>query len=134
MAINPECVYIQGLDSVAVVLYTQLHGTSYFPFLLPMLKQIYQAFLYPFIDKTSHHLNFKYASTLTSRLLAFHCPALFRHFNRIGFQHDFYIVQWFMTLFAHTLPVPQVAELWTYLFAQKVEYLFFVTIAILMLL
>mmetsp|Transcript_38038 Transcript_38038/g.46502 ORF Transcript_38038/g.46502 Transcript_38038/m.46502 type:complete len:80 (-) Transcript_38038:778-1017(-) len=36
-----------------------------------------------------------------------------------------------MTLFAHTLPIPQVVQLWTYLFTQKVEFLFFITTAIL---
>lgn len=92
LAVNQDVVYIQGLDSVAAVLYTQLHGTSHFSFLLPMLKQIYSSFLSPFIDKHTRHLNFKYASLLTSRLLSFHEPQLFRHFNRVGFQHDFYIV------------------------------------------
>jgi TBC domain-containing protein kinase-like protein len=46
--------------------------------------------------------------------------------------HDFYLVQWFMTLFAHTLPLNQVQQIWTYLFSEKVEFLFFITVAILM--
>lgn len=66
-----------------------------------------------------------------TRLVAFHVPALFKHFKRIGFFHDFYLVQWVMTLFAHTLPISQVIQLWTYLFTQKVEFLFFITTAIL---
>ena len=73
-----------------------------------MLKQIYLAYLRPFIEKESHNLNFKYASLLTTRLVALHVPAVFRHFKSIGFYHDFYLVQWVMTLFAHTLPIPQV--------------------------
>ena len=98
---------------------------------MPMLKQIYLAYLRPFIEKETHNLNFKYASLLTTRLVALHVPALFRHFKLIGFYHDFYLVQWVMTLFAHTLPIPQVVQLWTYLFTQKVEFLFFITTAIL---
>lgn len=109
-------MYIQGLDSIVVVLYTQLAGTSKESYILPIVRQIYITYLRPFIEKETQHLNFKYASLLTSRLLAFYEPVLFRHFSRIGFQHDFYIVQWFMTLFAHTLPVPSVVQLWTYLF------------------
>jgi TBC domain-containing protein kinase-like protein len=46
--------------------------------------------------------------------------------------HDFYLVQWFMTLFAHILPLNQVQQIWTYLFSEKVEFLFFITVAILM--
>ena len=99
---------------------------------MPLLKQIYMAYLRPFIEKETHNLNFRYASLLTTRLVAFHVPALFKHFRSIGFLHDFYLVQWVMTLFAHTLPIPQVVQLWTYLFTQKVEFLFFITTAILM--
>lgn len=98
---------------------------------MPMLKQIYLAYLRPFIEKESHNLNFKYASLLTTRLVALNVPAVFSHFKRIGFMHEFYLVQWVMTLFAHTLPIPQVVQLWTYLFTQKVEFLFFITTAIL---
>jgi hypothetical protein len=37
-----------------------------------------------------------------------------------------------MTLFAHILPLNQVQQIWTYLFSEKVEFLFFITVAILM--
>ena len=131
LAMNPDCAYIQGLDSIVVVLYTQLQGTSKSSLILPLLKQINTIYLRPFIEKETHHANFRYASLLTSRLVAFHEPTLYKHFKDICFQHDFYLVQWFMTLFAHTLPIPQVVQLWTYLFTQKVEYLFFITVAIL---
>lgn len=106
LALNPDCAYIQGLDSVAVVLFVSLQGTTKQYLIMPMLKQIYLAYLRPFIEKESHNLNFKYASLLTTRLVALHVPAVFRHFKRIGFMHDFYLVQWVMTLFAHTLPIP----------------------------
>ena len=85
IALNPDFVYIQGLDSIVVVLYTQLSGTSKEGYILPIAKQIYMAYLRPFIEKSTQHLNFKYASLLTSRLLAFYEPDLFRHFSRIGF-------------------------------------------------
>ena len=35
---NPDCAYIQGLDSIVVVLYTQLQGTSKSSLILPLLK------------------------------------------------------------------------------------------------
>ena len=131
LALNKDCTYIQGLDSVAVVLFTSLQGTTKQCLIMPLLKQIYLAYLRPFIEKDTHNLNFRYASLLMTRLVAFHVPALFKHFKRIGFFHDFYLVQWVMTLFAHTLPISQVIQLWTYLFTQKVEFLFFITTAIL---
>ena len=72
LALNPDCAYIQGLDSIAVVLFSQLQGTSKQSLILPFLKQIHLAYLRPFIEKDTHNLNFRYASLLTSRLIAFH--------------------------------------------------------------
>jgi TBC domain-containing protein kinase-like protein len=112
---NPGYVYIQGLDSIFAVLYVQLHSTNKLELILPIAKCIYVSYVHPFVDKSNNHLNYKYASTLTSRLLAFYEPLLFRHFRRIEFQHDFYLVQWFMTLFAHILPLQEVTLMWTHL-------------------
>ena len=92
LAVNKDCTYIQGLDSVAVVLLTSLQGTTKQCLIMPMLKQIYMAYLRPFIEKETHNLNFRHASLLTARLVAFHVPALFKHFKGIGFLHDFYLV------------------------------------------
>ena len=92
LALNPDCAYIQGLDSIAVVLFTQLQGTSKQSLILPLLKQINLVYLRPFIEKETHNPNFRYASLLTSRLVAFHEPRLFKHFKDIGFMHDFYLV------------------------------------------
>jgi len=89
-----------------VVLYTELCPFQKQHLLVPFLKQIYNTYLKPFIEKETHNLNFSYASLLTSRLVAFYEPELFKHFHQIGFQHDFYLVQWVMTLFSHTFPIP----------------------------
>jgi hypothetical protein len=80
LVINKDFTYIQGLDSIAVVLFTQLQGTSKSNLILPLLKQIYIMYLKPFIEKETHNLNFTYAALLTSRLVAFHEPVLFAHF------------------------------------------------------
>lgn len=40
-------------------------------------------------------------------------------------------MQWFVALFAHTMPLNLVQTIWTYLFTQRVEFLFFITLAIL---
>jgi len=38
LALNPDCAYIQGLDSVAVVLFTSLQGMTKQNLIMPMLK------------------------------------------------------------------------------------------------
>jgi hypothetical protein len=65
------------------------------------------------------------------RLLSYWAPDLYKHFKDQGFSHDLYLVQWIMTLFSHTLPYQHVVLLWTDLFCEKVEFLFFISVAIL---
>ena len=38
LALNKDCTYIQGLDSVAVVLFTSLQGTTKQCLIMPLLK------------------------------------------------------------------------------------------------
>lgn len=96
-----------------------------------MLKQIYMNYLKHFVDKEHNGLSFNYPCLLVTRLLQFYEPELYMHFRNIGFTHNLYLVCWVMTLFAHTLPINLVVNIWTDLFCEKVEYLFFITIAIL---
>jgi len=45
--------------------------------------------------------------------------------------HDYYLVQWFVPLFAHTLPLGLLQIVWTYLFTHRVEFLFCLALSIL---
>lgn len=45
--------------------------------------------------------------------------------------HDFYLVQWLITLFANTLPRKMLDTVWTYLFTERVDFLFFICLGIL---
>lgn len=68
------------------------------------------------------------------RLLAYYEPELYYHFRDIGFSHDLYLVCWVMTLFAHTITIEKVKDIWTDLFCERVEFIFYVSLAILVLL
>eukprot|EP00347_Sterkiella_histriomuscorum_P007206 403349853 len=125
------CCYVQGLDSIAVVLYTEYAKIGQEHLIITMMKQIFTNYLRHFIDKETNNLSFKYPCILVKRLLAFYEPELYVHFNEIDFQHDMYLVCWVMTLFAHTISIDKVVNIWTDLFCERVEYLFFINIAIL---
>lgn len=103
-----ECTYIQGLDSICAAFYITYAGTEKINCVLPLMKQLHVTYLRPFIERDTTNLNFKYANLLMTRLTSFYIPRLSNHFTKINFMHDFYLVQWFMTLFAHTLPINQV--------------------------
>lgn len=117
------------MDSIAVVLFTEYIDHPHL--VLPMLKQIYDNYLRHFIDKETNSLSFSYPCILVQRLTSFYEPELYNHFNEIEFSHNLYLVCWVMTLFAHTLPVKVVVNIWTDLFCEKAEYLFYITLAIL---
>ena len=74
------------MDSITVVLLTQLMQIKKKRVLiLPLLKQIYLTYLRPFIERDTYNLNFRYAALLTKRLVSFHEPELFIHFQNIMF-------------------------------------------------
>ena len=128
LALNPGCPYIQGLDSITVVLYLEFQAKPHL--ILSLLSQIYRNFLSRFLDD-KHNLNFGYSALVLKRLVAFYEPELALHFQEIEFTHNMYLVGWLMTLFSHILPMDAVLTLWTHLFSHKVEYLFFFSLALL---
>ena len=68
-----------------------------------------------------------------TRLLNFFEPELARDMKDIN--HSLYLIKWFMTLFAHTLPMKSLKKIiWIDLFCERVDYLFFIALAILILL
>ena len=68
-----------------------------------MLKQIYTEYSIHFVDSDTGHLDFRYSSLLMTRLLNFFEPELAGDMKEID--HSLYMIKWFMTLFAHTLPL-----------------------------
>ena len=64
-----------------------------------------------------------------TRLLNFFDPELANDMKDID--HSLYLIKWFMTLFAHTLPLRVLHEIiWIDLFCERVDYLFFLALAI----
>lgn len=65
-----------------------------------------------------------------TRLLNFFEPDLAQEMRNID--HSLYLIKWFMTLFAHTLPLKKLTQIiWPDLFCERIDYLFFVALAIL---
>lgn len=114
-----------------MVLYIEYQDEGKDYLILTMLKQIFINYLRHFIDKETNNLAFKYPCLVMKRLLAFYEPELYLHFKEIEFSHDLYLVCWVMTLFAHTIALDKVVNIWTDLFCERVEFLFYITLAIL---
>ena len=98
-----------------------------------MLKQIYEEYSRHFLDADTGHLDFRYSSILMTRLLNFYDPELANDMKDID--HSIYLIKWFMTLFAHTLPLKVLHQtIWVDLFCERVDYLFFMALSILIVL
>lgn len=128
--------YIQGIDTIAATLYVMGYESqdAQFVEMIPsMLRQVYDQYSKHFLDPKSGHLDFRYSSILMTRLLNFFEPELAQEMKEID--HSLYLIKWFMTLFAHTLPLKVLTQIiWVDLFCEKVDYLFFLALAILVLL
>lgn len=128
--------YIQGIDTIASTLYVTGFESQNFKFIemIPsMLKQIFQEYSSHFLDPETGHLDFHYSSILMTRLLNFFDPELANDMKDIN--HSLYLIKWFMTLFAHTLPLKILHEIiWIDLFCERVDYLFFLALSILIVL
>ncbi len=98
--------YIQGIDTIASTLYVtgfESQNSSFIEMIPSMLKQIYEEYSQHFLDPDTGHLDFRYSSILMTRLLNFFEPELANDMKDID--HSLYLIKWFMTLFAHTLPL-----------------------------
>ncbi|TNV85028.1 hypothetical protein FGO68_gene2242 [Halteria grandinella] len=124
-------VYVQGIDSIAAVLYSEYYERDWL--VVPMLRQIYNKYLRNFLDGEGN-LCFKYSSLMVKRLLRYYDPELVEHFREIEFTANLYpLVNWIMTLFAHSVPLikGQLTQIWTSIFSQQsLEYFFYLAVAI----
>lgn len=125
--------YIQGIDTIASSLYVMgLENQNYkFMAQLPtLIKHTYEEYSKHFLDPATGHLDFRYSSLLMTRLLVFYEPELALEMKDID--HSLYLIKWFMTLFAQTLPLRVLHRfLWLDLFCERVDYLFFIALGIL---
>lgn len=70
-----DVIYVQGLDSIAAVLYYEYFDMDYL--VLPMLKQLYDRYILHFMmTDLDKNLCFNYSSLLLKRLLYFYEPDL----------------------------------------------------------
>lgn len=129
---SKDVQYIQGIDTIAPTLYTagfEALDSELLEMIPSMLKQIYLEFSTHFLDPSNGQLDFRYTSMLMTRLLNFFDPELANVMKDID--HSLYLIKWFMTLFAHTLPLKVLHEhLWVDLFCERVDYLFYLALSI----
>jgi hypothetical protein len=127
MAQYPNLRYWQGVDSIAAPLLALFWPDEALTFaVLGALTARYaHGFFLP--DNTAC-LNL-YLATFC-QLINFHDPELASHLDTIGFTPDHYLVPWFMTLFAHVLPMEQLYRCWDMMVQGPSAFPLFIAVAV----
>ena len=105
--------------SFSVMLTTTTTTSNFFFFLWPqphqkalvMLERIIGVFL-PDIFVMDNHLALQERLLGLHHILSFLDPILSNHLTNIGVTPNLYAISWFLTMFAHVLPMNLVYEVW----------------------
>uniref|UniRef100_A0A914LUQ1 TBC domain-containing protein kinase-like protein n=1 Tax=Meloidogyne incognita TaxID=6306 RepID=A0A914LUQ1_MELIC len=124
-----EFVYWQGLDSLSA------------PFLILHFNDLSTAFrcLNAFIDRYLRGFFLKDNSIVIRsylaefmRVIEFCDSELFAHLVSLDFQPELFAIPWFLTCFAHVLPLHKLFHLWDALLLSDSEFPLFIGVAILL--
>uniref|UniRef100_A0A0N4ZHR5 TBC domain-containing protein kinase-like protein n=1 Tax=Parastrongyloides trichosuri TaxID=131310 RepID=A0A0N4ZHR5_PARTI len=125
---NPNYVYWQGLDSLAAPFL--VHHFNNLPKAFGCLQNFIQRYLQNFFLKDNSHIIQEYLAVFT-QLLAFIDSKLYFHLNEMDFCAELFAIPWFLTCFAHVLPLHKLFHLWDTLLLTDSSFTLFIGIAIL---
>lgn len=109
---DENLVYWQGLDSLCapfLVLNFHFEARAFC-----CLKGMVQRFVRGFFE-SDNSMAMQHALALFDKLLLFHDPELALHLHNIGYHPELYAIPWFLTLYAHVLPIEKLLRLWDHL-------------------
>ncbi len=106
---NQNLVYWQGLDSLSapfVVLNFHCEARA-FCCLKSMVNQFVRHFF-----ASDNSVAMERCLNSFGKLLLYHDPELGKHLRSIGFTPELFAIPWFLTLYAHVLPIEKIYRLW----------------------
>jgi len=125
--LNPHLAYWQGLDSLAapfICLNPTNEGMAFCS-----LQELVQNHVHDlFLPDNSSELQRRMWHF--SMLLVWHDPKLASHLAKMQFQPELYAIPWFLTLFAHVLPLEKTFLLWDALLLHPPTLIIHVALAI----
>ena len=123
---RPDIGYVQGMSFLAGMLLLNVDTLDAFKILCNMLnRRCHMAFFQMDLKKIQSYKEvFK---VLFQELL----PALYAHFEHIGVELELFIFDWFITLYARSLPLEIASRIWDVYFLQGEYFLFKAAIGIL---
>ncbi|KRX36877.1 TBC domain-containing protein kinase-like protein [Trichinella murrelli] len=106
---HPHYVYWQGLDSLcAPFLHLNFSNES---LAYGCLSSFIDNFLKDFFLKDNSEVMQEYLGVF-KMLIAFYNAKLYNHLSKVNFQPELYAIPWFLTMFAHVLPLHKLFHVW----------------------
>uniref|UniRef100_A0A5S6QTB6 Protein kinase domain-containing protein n=1 Tax=Trichuris muris TaxID=70415 RepID=A0A5S6QTB6_TRIMR len=108
-AYHPQYVYWQGLDSLcAPFLYLHFNNEC---LAFGCLTSFVNSFLKDFFLKDNSAVMREYLAVFETAL-AFYDSQLYNHLSKINFHPELYAIPWFLTMFAHVMPLYKLFHVW----------------------
>ncbi len=123
---RPDVGYVQGMSYLVAMLLLYMEMYPAFVTLANMLNSNH---FYSFFRMNTDEIE-KTVETFRA-LMKDELSALSKHFEREGVNHQTFIVDWYITLFAKSLPLDIAARLWDIYFLEGDAFLYRATLGIL---
>ena len=125
---SEQLVYWQGLDSLCaplLVLNFDFEAKTFCS-----LNQLVRKYTQNFFTSQSNSTAMEERLSIFKKLHMYHDPELAGHLHHISFPPELYAISWFLTLFAHTLPMEKIFKLWDAIILGNSELPIFIATAI----
>eukprot|EP00008_Paramoeba_atlantica_P003466 CAMPEP_0201483048 /NCGR_PEP_ID=MMETSP0151_2-20130828/7284_1 /ASSEMBLY_ACC=CAM_ASM_000257 /TAXON_ID=200890 /ORGANISM="Paramoeba atlantica, Strain 621/1 / CCAP 1560/9" /LENGTH=337 /DNA_ID=CAMNT_0047866007 /DNA_START=508 /DNA_END=1521 /DNA_ORIENTATION=- len=127
---RPDIGYVQGMSFVAAVFLLNLEPFEAFLSLSNILNQPFFLTVYRMEEGEINTL-----LNVLESLLEEHVPSVHNHFRHLGIRLDIFSVDWFLTIFASSLPLDLTSRIWDNFFLDcDAKYLFRVALALISML
>eukprot|EP00727_Mastigamoeba_balamuthi_P001247 m51a1_g11119 hypothetical protein (835) ;mRNA; r:109237-112693 len=104
---RPDIGYVQGMSHIAAMLVLQMEPyESYRCFINLVSSRLLLAFFKMDLPMVLRHLK------VFDIIFQYNMPALCRHFAELEVSPNYYLLDWFMTMFTHVLPIPVASRVW----------------------
>lgn len=123
---NKKVGYCQGMNFIAGIMLLFLQEDQVFWLLTVLLEEILPADYYA-KDLSGCNVDLRCFRELLSRKL----PKLWKHFQQAGVDVEFFCLEWFIAIFAKTLPTETLLRVWDSVFLEGYKIIFRIALAVL---
>ncbi|KAG2392700.1 hypothetical protein C9374_011425 [Naegleria lovaniensis] len=126
---NSNLVYWQGLDSLCapfLCLHFDFEAKAFC-----CLNAMVNKYCHQFFTSHTNSTAMEERLAIFKKLHMYHDPELAGHLHHISFSPELYAISWFLTLFAHSLPIEKIYKLWDAIILGSADLPIFIAVAIL---